>query len=273
MKSNLASRVIKIKGIEQPYSTKIIKAGALLSDTKTMLASWEPNLSVIRNLEKLKNENVFGKASRKRISDMLMIFRQRFLGDEQTTKSLVRLAKGHASSESLDRILYFLAAQSDQLLHDTVTEILHEFVRLGKSNVKTVDVRSKLLEWVAEGKMSGQWSADTADRVAQGLLATLRDFGILKGAVKKQLTYVHLPIEAFAYIAFWLRRNQPSGTMLLNHPEWRLFFLSNGAVENLFLQAHQSELLEYHAAGSIIRIDFPTASLEEYAGVIAQRMH
>jgi hypothetical protein len=273
MKSRTAPTAIRMKDTGQPYSAKIIKAGALLSDTKTMLASWQPNLSVTNNLEKLKNDNVFGKASRKRVSDMLAIFRQRFLSDETTIRSLMRLAKGNASSESLDRILYFLAAQSDQLLHDTVTEMLYEFVRLGKGDVRTIDVQSRLLDWVAEGKMSGQWSADTAARVAQGLLATLRDFGILKGVVKKHLTYVHLPVEAFAYIAFWLRRNQPSGTMLLNHHEWRLFFLSNGAVENLFLQAHQSELLEYHAAGSIIRIDFPTTSLEEYAGVIAQRMH
>lgn len=91
-------------------------------------------------------------------------------------------------------------------------------------------------------------------------MSTLRDFGILQGAVNKRLAPVYLPIEAFAYIALYLRQGQPSGERLINHPEWRLFFLSPPAVERFFVEAHQYHLLEYHAAGSIIRISFPTTS-------------
>jgi hypothetical protein len=101
----------------------------------------------------------------------------------------------------------------------------------------------------------------------------LRDFGILQGAVNKRLAPIYLPVEAFAYLAFYLQQRQPSGERLLDDPEWQLFFLARHAVERFFLEAHQHHLLEYRAAGSIIRITFPSNSLEEYAYALTQRPH
>lgn len=253
------------------YSSKIIKAGALLADTKMMLASWDGALSPSQNLDRFRQENIFGKASRVRIKDVLAIFRQRYLTDERITEALVRLAAGRLPAEALDRILYFHSAQSDLLLHDTVTEIIGEIRRLGRDEVTTSDVEEGLRRWVEEGKTAGNWSGPTLTRIAQGLLATLRDFGVLKGAVRKRLTPVYLPLESFAYIAFYLQQRQRSGERLISDPEWCLFFLSTGEVERLFLETHQRGLLEYHAAGPVIRIEFPARSIEEYASVIVER--
>lgn len=90
--------------------------------------------------------------------------------------------------------------------------------------------------------------------------------------MKKRLTPVYLPVESFVYIAFYLKRDQPSGERLLKNPEWQLFFLSRDSVERLFIEAHQHHLLEYQAAGSVIRITFPTDSLEEYAALMCDAL-
>ncbi len=89
------------------YSSKIIKAGALLADTKTMLAQWDESLSVSENLNRFRRENIFGKASRSRIEDILIIFRQRYLTSESVTRSLINLVQGGFPPEGLDRILFF----------------------------------------------------------------------------------------------------------------------------------------------------------------------
>src|SRR5438105_15235059 len=114
------------------YTSKIIKAGALLADTKTMLAHWDEAYSVSENLDRFRRENIFGKASRSRIEDILKIFRQRYLQSESVTRSLVTLVHGGFPSEALDRVLYFFAAESDPLLHDIVTEVLAHFHAIGK---------------------------------------------------------------------------------------------------------------------------------------------
>ena len=75
------------------YSSKIIKAGALLADTKTLLAHWNISVPPQMNLDRLRRENVLGKASRSRVEDVLAMFRQSFLGDESVTKALVILTQ------------------------------------------------------------------------------------------------------------------------------------------------------------------------------------
>ena len=72
-----------------PYSSKIIKAGALIGDTKTLLAHWDIRISVHENLDRVRRDNVFGKASRSRVEDILAIFRQRYLTEQSVTKALV----------------------------------------------------------------------------------------------------------------------------------------------------------------------------------------
>jgi len=259
--------------VDRTYRSKIIKAGALLADTKTLLAHWDEACSVSKNLDQFRRENIFGKASRSRVEDILTIFRQRYLVSESVTKALVTLVKGQFSAEGLSRIFYFHAAQADALLHDVVTEVLLLLHAQGKTEVAIQDILTPLTRWVAEGKTVGHWSEPTLVRVAQGLMATLRDFGVLRGRVHKHLAPIYLPVEAFGYIAFYLHQDQPSGERLLGHPEWRLFFLSPQAVERFLVEAHQHHLLEYHAAGSIIRISFPTGSIEEYAHALVERVH
>lgn len=58
------------------YSSRIIKAGALIGDTKTLLSCWDVTVSVAENMDRVQRENVFGKASRSHGEDILAIFRQ-----------------------------------------------------------------------------------------------------------------------------------------------------------------------------------------------------
>ncbi|MBI3948944.1 MAG: DUF1819 family protein [Acidobacteria bacterium] len=263
-----------MRGAKNPiYTSRIIKAGALLADTKMLLAHWDEALSVSDNLDRFRRENIFGKASRSRIEDILGIFRQRYLTSKPVTKALVFLVKAGFPSSGLDRILYFHSAQADTLLHDVVTDVLLPFQMRGVADIFIDHIHAAIARWVNEGKTISRWSEYTIRRVTQGLMATLRDFGVLQGAVNKRLAPVYLPVEAFAYIAFYLGRTQPSGERLINNPEWRLFFLQPQAVERFFIEAHQRHLLGYHAAGPVIRIDFPAESLEEYAHVIVERTH
>lgn len=253
------------------YSSKIIKAGALIGDTKMLLSHWDTTASVIENINRIQRDNVFGKASRSRVEDILAIFRQRYLDEESVTNALVTLVRGKFAASALDCILYFHSARADQLLHDAVTEILVPMHQQGLVDINIQDFQRSLAKWVEEGKTTGHWSEATINRIAQGLLSALRDYGVLQGASNKKITAMFLPIEAFAYIVFYLRQLQPSGAKLLELPDWKLFFLTKEGVERLLFEAHQRDLLEYHVAGSVTRLTFPANTLGEYANVLAER--
>jgi len=253
------------------YSSKIIKAGALLADSRTLFAEWDEELKPQENLDRVRSLNLFAKASRSRINDVLSIFRQRYLGDLEVPDALSVLVKGGFPSVSLDRIFYFHSAQSDPLLHDVVTEVLVPMQGRGGGYVSADAIVQVIKEWSREERISRRWSEVTSLRVAQELLATLRDFGVLSGARRKQLTLPYLPTEAFAYIAFVLNRQTGSGERLINSGEWDLFFLQAPAVERLFIEAQQTHFLQFHAAGRIMRVDFPAESLQDYARALTNR--
>lgn len=270
-------KTTKMKGVtvsaSPPYTSRIIKAGALLDDTKTLLSHWDTTAPVPGNLDRIRRENVFGKASRSRVEDILAVFRQRYLTEAEVLAALVVLVKNRLAAASLDRVLYFHAVRADRLLHDTVTDVLLPMLANGSTNIDPVEVQRALTKWVNGGLTTTAWSENTTVRVTQGLLSTLRDFGVLQGAVNKRIAPAYLPVTAFAYVAFYLKQRQPSGAKLLEHPDWRLFFLNRDGVERFLLEANQHGLLEYHAAGSVTRLTFPADTLEEYANVLTQRAH
>ena len=218
------------------YTSRIIKAGALLPDTKTLLSHWDLTESVPTNLQRLQRENVFGKASRSRVEDIVGIFRQRYLTEPSVTRALVTLVKMRLPASALDRILYFHAAKADRLLHDVVSEILGPMSAKGLSDISVDEIQKTVARWVKEGKTTSAWNENTTCRVTQGLMSALRDFGILQGAVHKRIAPAYLPVEAFAYVTFYLRQHQPSGAKLVEHPDWRLFFLPREGVERLLVR-------------------------------------
>jgi hypothetical protein len=255
------------------YSSKIIKAGALLDDTKTLLSHWDVTASVPDNLDRIRRENVFGKASRSRVEDILAVFRQRYLAEAEVTKALVVLVKNRFPAASLDRVLYFHSARADCLLHDAVTQVLLPMQVQGIADIDPVAVQRILAKWAEKGLTTGAWSENTTQRVAQGLMSTLRDFGVLGGAVNKRIAPTYMPVTAFAYIAFYLKQHQPSGARLLEYPDWKLFFLNRGGVERFLFEGTQHGLLDYHAAGTVTRLTFPADTLEGYANVLAHKSH
>lgn len=252
------------------YTAKITKACALLGDTKTLLSHWDSTATPAENIDRIQRQNVFGKASRSRVVDIMTIFRQRYLTDDAVTTSLVSLLRGKFSSASLDRILYFHSACADQLLHDAVTRILVPMYLGGQSEINVAEFKVAVEKLLAAANVR-PWSDITTLRVVQCLLATLRDFGVLEGVTRKKILPAFLPVDAFAYIMFYLKQRQPSGSKLLELSHWKLFFLSKEGVERFLFEAHQRELLEYHVAGSVTRLTFPANTLEEYANVLAQR--
>lgn len=253
------------------YSSKIIRAGALLPDAKTILAHWDETVDTKTNLRRIQMENLLGKASRSRVEEILVAMRQRYLAAPDLAAGLAVLAKAGMPASFLDPVLYFLAAQADPLIRGAVIEVLVLLATQGRREILANEMLAWVMRQVAEGRTQGQWSDSTVRRVVQGLMSTLRDFGVLQGAVKKQLAPMYLPPAAFAFIAFLLHRQNPAGDRLLHSPEWQLFFLTPQGVERRFLEAHQERLLEYHAAGRVIRVEFPVQTVEGYAHALAQR--
>jgi len=258
---------------ESIYTSRLIKATALIPDTKALLASWDLSLDWRANFDVARRMNIFGKASRARIEDILKIFRQRYFDDPEAGQALVTLVQGDVPAQWVDPLLYYYTVQNDSTLRAIVLEVVARRRLGGYTDVTQEHVLRSLRDWVAEGKTADKWGEETLARVTRHSLATLRDFGILQGKATKSITPLYLPVEAFAFLAFELWRHEKSGEKILHNPEWNLFFLPIQGVERFFLEAHQERLLSYYAAGSVVRLEFPVNTLVEVARVLVERAH
>lgn len=262
---------VRTEETEPIYTSRIIKASALIADTRVLLSEWDLSQSVDENLERARRQNIFGKTSRKRVEDILLIFRQRYFDDPDVGTMLVTLVQNSAPGQWIDSLLYFFSAQNDRTLQDLVIEVVYPRHLAGYVDLPKEHIIRALRDWVAEGKTSSPWGERTIDRVARGLMATLRDFGVLQGAANKSISPIFLPTPPFALIARWLEQRERSGNLVLNSNDWKIFFLPVQGVERFFIEAHQEHLLSYQAAGSVVRIDFPAETLTEYAHVLLER--
>ena len=241
-----------------------------MDDTKTLLEFWDEAASVEENFSRIREQNIFGKSSRSRIEDELKIFHQRYFVDPEVASALVRLVKNNVTNEVLHPILFYFSAKADNLLYDTA-RILESYAMRGQKSITVDEIKREISKFVDDRKTTTRWSENTITEVTRHLMATLRDFGLLEGGANKRVASFYLPNQAFAFIALYLYNEGNPGEKLVNHPDWGLFFLNSRLVERFFLECHQEGLSNYHGAGSVIRIDFPTLSLTEYADVVARK--
>jgi hypothetical protein len=259
------------KSQRKAYTSRLQKGGALLEDMRLLVRSWHDGGQAGQR-ERIIAENVLSKRTRARAQDVYQeAFVPRFIkGNPSKAWKIVRaLEDQELSLEILKPIYYWITARSDPLLYGFVADEI-----LAKSKSHDLSIRIDETKTWIKGKLTAQdqsWSQAVTIRVAQGLLAALRDFGILEGATKKRIAPVYLPIESFAYLAFCLYELGSSGERLIQHRDWRLFLMEPRAIDRLFLDAHQNRLLHYEAAGKIYRIEFFAQNTEEMANVIAGR--
>ena len=255
----------------RPYTSRLQKGGALIEDMRLLVRHWNSG-EVDNQQQQIIDDNLLGKKTKARSADLCRrSFSQRFLnGDPPSAWRIVRpLEDREVPVEILRPVYYWITARSEPVVYDFVLE---EVFRRSKASDLSIRVDETVL-WIKKklSERNQSWSETVSLKVARGLLAALRDFGILDGVANKRIAPVYLPVESFAYLAFVMYKLRLSGERLIMHPDWKLFLMEPSVVENLFLEAHQNRFLHYDAAGKIHRIEFFAHSMEEMADVVAGR--
>ncbi len=256
------------------YNSRVQKGGALIPEVRALLRVWDPEADTDELVEELTRRNFLGKSTRARMRDVLRrTFVPRYVNGmpSDAWRSLQPLERAGFPPDQMLSLLYYHAARSERLIYDFASEVVYDIYRAGLSEVPVQQALDFIARAVRDGRIDPAWSASVSLKVARGVLAALRDFGILEGRARKCIRPPSLAVPAFAYIAFCVKHQAASGQGTLCHRDWRLLLLDRGDVERLLVAAHQQDLLWYQAAGSVVRIDFPTDNLVEYAHALAER--
>lgn len=239
-------------------TARIIKGGALLEDSRRFVEAWDPRVDTNTNLERILDHNLLAKPSRNRAEDVVATLRRRFLADG--TEPLEALRALAASPRSFRDACFYEAARDDELLARFAGEVLFHRRQDGHRQVDPGEVSA----WLATEIPT--WSPPTRKRVAEGLLATGRDFGLLDGVVHKRIQAPGLSLAGFTYVVLRERRTSGSSRALVDSPVWRRYLLKDEEVRNLFHDADRHKILRFSEAGTMVRIDWLLDDIRELAG-------
>lgn len=247
-------------------TSRILKGGALLGESRILVESWDHGQSVSANLASASTSNILAKRSATRSKDVLAVLRQRLI--EPGTHVLAALHALVDHPRAFREACYFEATRADALLAAFAEHALWESYQAGRVGVSPDDI-VKWLRNLSANKCLPAWSDEVFTRAAQGLLATTRDFGILRGAVRKEFAGPSLSAAGFAYVAFRLHEQGTVARGIGASPVWHRWMLSSGDVEHLFGEVSTLGVLRRSQAGSVVRIDWELPSLVEVARAVA----
>ena len=249
-------------------SFTIIK-GSLINETYAVFHGWDFNLSKAENLHRVREENPIGARSKNWSRDIAWVLNRRFdpAGRDRT---LVELAKAAMDQDSWKPLLLFHMTRDEFLLRDFLVNWLYNQFIQGAYRLSTTDVatylqtlsKKKGIQW------SGQWSEQTTARVASGLLKIATDFGLLKGATRREFNSYHLPETSFLYLLQAIAETEGNARRIVDARDWRLFLLDPADVERELLRLHQFRKLDYQAAGSLAQLKLPHPSAAAYTSEI-----
>lgn len=240
------------------FTTRIIKGGALLAETRRLIDVWDDVEPVDENLEQIRARNMLGLPSRKRTEDTLRILRQRFVDPNAQILPVLRLIS--RDTAAFRDACYFEATRNDGLLAFAAEHVLFDWWESGRSSITTEQLERALLDTTPDPDLK-TWGDATRRRVMHGLLSAFRDFGILEGKQNKQLAPPHLTFLGFVYTAGRLR--QLGAVDLPGSDVWRRWLLDDRRVRALFLEADRVGLLRYAEAGTVSRIDWHSDDFRE----------
>lgn len=253
--------------VAHPLTSNIQKGGALLDDCRRVVEAWDPGTTPEGNLSRIADENLLGKASRSRTDDVLL----RIIGPRlvQPGPHLIPALRGLVNeSRSFVEACYYEAARDDALLAAFAEEQLWTWWQDGRVGVVIGDT-TDWLGGLAQTGRAPDWSEAVRTKTARGLLAALRDFGVLRGGTRKEIVSPTMTPRGFAYVAWREHEQGASSRALATSRVWRRWLLEPERVLDLFGQAARLGVLQFSSAGSAVRIDWVASSLQEVTGAAA----
>lgn len=246
------------------YTSRLLKGGALLEDTRQVVDLWDPDKTPQDNFTQISNGNLLAKRSTSRLDDVLYgAIRRRYVEPGphvfRALKSLV------TAPQEFREACYYETSRADLLLAAFAQGPLWNWWQQGRTTVTVDDALGWLVKLREYGDLP-EWTLQVRNRVAQGLLSTLRDFGVLTGVARgtrKEIAPAYLSPLGFAYAAWREQEQGASSRALVGSRIWHRWLLDEAQVEERFNQAARLGVLRFSRAGSVVRVDWLKDSLEE----------
>lgn len=212
---------------EGPYLPTLASKAALIEETRLFLATYDQYHDLEATIQTLLN-TVLIQRSRRTRNTIVTIIKSRLVRWNPPNWVLQDLIS-FACEQSLDALhaaLLLHIPRQDHLLYDFVQQFIVPHKEQGDRRVFVSDVQTFLDASQEEHIEIARWSFETRLRLSRGVLATLRDCGLLKGEVNKYIGSPVIPDNVVHHLIRLLKAENIPQEQLAYHPDWRLWLWS-----------------------------------------------
>ncbi len=212
---------------EGPYLPTLASKAALLEETRLFLTTYGQNKDLEATTKALLN-NVLSQRSRRTRSTIVNIIKSRLVHwnpPDWVVQDLISFAY-EPNLDALRAALLLHIPRQDHALYDFVQRVIVPHKEKGEIKVFVSDVQTFLDASQEEHTEILHWSFETRLRLSRGVLATLRDCGLLKGEVNKLIALPVIPDNVVRHFIKLLRAEDIPQEQLAYHPDWQLWLWS-----------------------------------------------
>lgn len=247
-----------------PLSSRLTMAGALLHEAHQLFHTFPDITDAERVRTAIIDGNLLHKTSYNRRRIMWIALHHRYLtpAPRWVGGALAQAAAyGNQSPEFLS-LAYLYFALRDQVTFQFITNMIWTTWQHSSTRLTHRDAMRFVRDLADKDPNANAWSETTKKRLASSLLTSLRDFGLLKGAVTKTIQRPPVALETAYHLLRILWAEGKSGREIISAPDWRLFLWTETDIVQALAQLDQQGRVQFEKSGQTVMLQLPNAMEE-----------
>jgi len=240
-----------------PYTSRLSARSALYTDLHLLLAAQRAPVSSLAYRAQVITENCLARRSVAARQKIWQELKSRYILDADHPVFAAFLREWHRCDSEAERGLtaYVLLALNDRLVADLGTEWLFPRLRRAPLALPVADVRLFIDQAAKQRPEVRAWSDQTRTAVAQKYAASIRDFGLARGAVNKTTVRPALYGAPVRLLVRALRLVGVRPLELVHAPIFRLLALDRPEVIEALGELNRADDLRFRMQGNVIELD------------------
>jgi len=258
---------------DRQYNSTLASKGALLSEVKSILREIDAGQDPEQMRNAVIEDDLLDRGTLHNRRTVWREISRRYISgrDPEHLATLARFVARCPNSIAVDLVIFYEYCQVDALLYDLTAYCTYELYHDARTGIDNVDINEWLSQQEADHPEIAGWSPVTRNRLISSYLATIRDFGLVRGAKQKAFHKLYLPREAFVYALYHQKDRGIVGKALIQATDWRLFLLSESEVIFLLEDAANGGFVRFRRAGDIYDLRFVYDNLHEVVHAIVDQ--
>ena len=240
-----------------PFSSRNTSKGALVDEAHVVFRAIGDGLSVVDARHAMRDGTILRKAScetRRKVLDSLT-HRYFWPGSDWSVQSLAQASAAGPRAPTFLSLAYLYYVLRDRVTFEFVVGPLWERWRNRSTTVGPVDLLQFLEQCSEAEPQVRKWRESTRLRLAQSILAALRDFGLLHGIQTKRIQRPVSSAETTFQLLCILLAEGEEGRSVVEARDWRMFLWSDAEVAQALGELSQKRWIRFEKSGRTVMLE------------------